>query len=389
MKITKLECIPFSKPSKGPPRGAIPAKPGQRALKPGPRGLFLKMYTDEGIVGYGDAGMASLGYAGDTVDSMIGYLKVVGPALLLGSDPLKIEYLIAKLDRVAKYSRQAMGLVDCALHDIAGKKMGVPVYQLLGGLSVEKSPMGMIVATNSPEEAAQRSVDALKAGFHSIKIKCGTLSQTTVEQDIANLEAVREAVGYGPRIGIDVNGGWEYFQALHALKKMEKFDLFMAEQPVPWKEIDNLARLRQKVGTPIAADESATDMVHLLRIIERDAADLIFIKLGKIGGIKQAQKYSAIAKAAGLPLMCGALPHSAFETAWQLHFLVADEWATHMEHENLGVTGPVTDDIAKNPPRVENGYMYPPEGPGLGLELNEELLAQYAYKDMIQTITLD
>ncbi|MBN1188888.1 MAG: mandelate racemase/muconate lactonizing enzyme family protein [Dehalococcoidales bacterium] len=386
MKITRLECIPYTKPSKGQQHRAIPTRPQQRPVPPGPRGVLLKMYTDEGIVGIGDAGMASLGYAGDTVDSIIGYLKIVGPALLLGSDPLKIELLVARMDRIAKYSRQAMAIVDCALHDVAGKKFGLPVYQLLGGKTVDKSPMGMIVTTKSPQEAAQKSVDALKAGFHSIKLKVGALSQTTLEEDLANLEAIREAIGYGPKLGIDANGEWEYYHALQALKKMEKFDLCMAEQPVPWKEIDNLARLRQKVGIPIAADESATDLAHLLRIIERDAADLLFIKLGKVGGIKQAQKWSAVAKAAGLPIMCGALPSSAFETAWQVHFLVSDEWATHMEHENLGVTGPVTDDIAKNVPLVENGYMYPPEGPGLGLELNEELLAQYAYKDLIQVI---
>ncbi len=93
-----------------------------------------------------------------------------------------------------------------------------------------------------------------------------------------------------------------------------------------------------------------------------------------MGGIKQAQKWSAVTKAAGLPIMCEALPNSAFETAWQVHLLVSDEWATHMEHENLGVNGPMTDDIAKNVPLVKNGFMYPPEGPGLGLELNEELL---------------
>jgi L-alanine-DL-glutamate epimerase-like enolase superfamily enzyme len=386
MKITKLECIPYTKPSKGPQHRAIPSRAQQRPVPPGPRAVLLKMYTDEGIMGIGDAGMASLGYAGDTVDSIIGYLKIVGPALLLGSDPMKIELLVARMDKIAKYSRQAMAIVDCALHDIAGKKLGVPVYQILGGRSIEKSPMGMIVTTKIPEEAAQKSVDALKAGFHSIKLKVGALSQTTVEEDLANLEAIREAVGYGPRIGIDANGEWEYYQALQALKKMEKFDLCMAEQPVPWKEIDNLARLRQKVGIPIAADESATDLTHLLRIIEIDAADILFLKLAKVGGIKQAQKWSAVARAAGLPIMCGALPSSAFETAWQVHFLVSDEWATHMEHENLGVTGPMTDDIAKNPPRVENGYMYPPEGPGLGLELNEELLALYAYKDLIQVI---
>ena len=392
MKITKLECIPYSMPRKGPQRREMPA------FMMGPRAVLLKMYTDEGIVGIGDAGSAALSYTGDSVDSVIGFIKSAGPAILLGADPMNIELLVAKMDRFAKYSNQAMGIVDCALHDVVGKKLGIPVYQLIGGRSIEKTPMGFIVNTQSPEEAAQKTAEVLKAGYHSVKLKVGALSQTTVEQDLDNLKAIRDAVGYGPRIGIDANGGWEYFQALQALKKMEKYDLFMAEQPVPWREIDNLARLRQKVGIPIAADESATDLVHLLEIIEKDAADILFIKLSKVGGIKQAQKWSAIAKAAGLPVMCGAVPSTAFETAWQAHFLVADEWATHMEHENLGVIlihnaldnvkTPVTDDLAKNVPKVENGYMYPPEGPGLGLELNEELLDEWAFKDMIQTVTL-
>ena len=383
MKITKLELIPFTKPRKGPRARQTPAW-----MEKLPQGLFLKMYTDEGIIGYGDSGSSALNYTGNTPETVMGYLKTVGPAVLLGEDPTRIAYLISRMERYAKYSGQAMGIVDCALHDIVGKMQGVPIYRLLGGLTVDKSPMGMIVTTKSPEEAAQRSVDALKAGFKSIKLKTGHLSQTTIEQDIANLEAIREAIGYEARLGIDANGGWEYFQALHALKQMEKFNLFMAEQPVPWKEIDNLARLRQKVGTPIGADESATDLAHLIEIIEKDAADLLFIKLAKVGGIVQAQKWSAIAEAAGLPVMCGAVPSSAFETAWQVHFLVSNEWVTHMEHENLGVTGPMTDDIAKNPPKVENGYMYPPDGPGLGLELNEELLEEYSFKDLIQTIEL-
>jgi L-alanine-DL-glutamate epimerase-like enolase superfamily enzyme len=384
MKITKLECIPYTKPRRGPQPREMPAW-----MTKAPRAVLLKMYTDEGIVGIGDGGSAAISYTGDSVDSVIGFLKTVGPSILIGADPMNIELLVAKMERAAKYSYQGVGFVDCALHDIVGKKLGVPVYQLIGGRSIEKSAMGMIVNTKSPEEAAQRTKEALDAGFHSVKLKVGALSQTTVEQDIANLEAIREAVGYDPRIGIDANGGWEYFQALHALKKMEKFNLFMAEQPVPWREIDNLARLRQKVGTPIAADESATELADVIEIIEKDAADLLFIKLAKVGGIKQAQKWSGIAKAAGLPVMCGAVPSSAFETAWQVHFLVSDEWATHMEHENLGVTGPVTYDIAKNVPKVENGYMWPPEGPGLGLELDEEHLAECAFKDLIVTITAD
>ena len=155
----------------GAQRGAIPPKAGQRPIPPGPRAVLLKIHTDEGIVGIGEAGMSSLGYAGDTVDSTLGYLKVVGPALLLGEDPMKIELLTARLDRVAKYSFQAMAVVDCALHDIAGKKLGVPLYQYLGGRSIEKSPMGMIIATNDPEVAAQKAVEALNTSVMTMDLR--------------------------------------------------------------------------------------------------------------------------------------------------------------------------------------------------------------------------
>ena len=203
-------------------------------------------------------------------------------------------------------------------------------------------------------------------------------------KDIENIKAVREAVGYDMRLGMDANGGWDYYQALTALKKMEKYDLFMFEQPVPYWDIDGLARLRQKVGIPICADESATELNHLLQIIQKNAADVLFIKVARVGGLCKSQKWAAIAKAANLPVMCGCLTGSGFESAAQAHFLAATEWMGHIEHENNGplhlhdvldtVSTPIKDDLAKNVPRYENGYLYPPDGPGLGVELNEEVV---------------
>ncbi len=383
MKITRLECTPYNFPKKD--------QSGAHELIGGPRYMLLKIHTDEGIIGIGDAGGTAPAYAGDTVDSILGFIKTVGPGILLGADPMNIELLVARMSATSKFSFQALGAVDCALHDIAGKKLGAPIYQLLGGLADDKIGLGMVVNTQSPQIAAQKSAEALKAGYKSIKLKVGRLSGTTIEQDMANLKEIRDAIGWEARLGIDANCGWDYYQALEALKKMEKFNLFMCEQPVPWYDIDGLARLRQKTGIPICADESATTLSSLFEIIEKDAADVLFIKLAKVGGIKQAQKWAAIAKGAGLSVMCGCMVGSGFEAAWQLHFLVSNEWCTHLEHENLGpilnhnaldnVKTPVTNDISRTVPRVQNGFMYPPTGPGLGLELNEELLAKYSTKE--------
>lgn len=210
------------------------------------------------------------------------------------------------------------------------------------------------------------------------------MSRTTVEQDIENIKAVRHAIGDDARLAIDANGGWDYFEALGALKKMDRYNLFMAEQPLPWWDIDGLARLRQKVSTPICADESATEISHLLQIIDKQAADVLFIKLAKVGGILKAQKWVSIAEAANLSVMCGCMGGSGFEAAHQGHFLAASAWMGRLEQENLGpmllhntfntVTPTITDDLSVNVPRYEGGYFYPPEGPGLGMELNEDLL---------------
>ncbi|HEY4685644.1 MAG TPA: mandelate racemase/muconate lactonizing enzyme family protein [Dehalococcoidia bacterium] len=378
MKITKIECIPFLVPSRR--AGGAPG-PGLRY-----ESLLLKMHTDEGIVGIGETGETPLWYTGDSVESVIGFVRQT-EKILIGADPFERERLVAQLDRAAKYSNQALAVVDCALHDIVGKKLGVPAYQILGGLSNPKIPLGWVIGSgphSTPEDAALRAAEAAAEGFRSIKLK---VSRRPVEHDIATIRAIRDAVGYDVRLGIDANGGWDYFEALSALRRMEKYDIFMCEQPTPWREIDNLARLRQKVGIPICADESATELSHVLQIIQRDAADILFIKLAKAGGIIQAQKWVAIAKAAGLPVMCGCMAGTGLESAWQAHFLAADEWMGRIEQENLGVLivngrletvkTPVTDDLVKNVPRVEDGCMYPPDGPGLGVELNEDVLAGF------------
>lgn len=375
MKITKIECIPVMIKYKRP------SVMGGRVI-PGSEPVVVKIHTDEGIIGIAEAGHASLGYIGEGQDSVMGIINnLFGPQILLGQDPCNIEKLVNKMYRMTKHNNAAITVIDYALHDIVGKKLGVPVYQLLGGLSNPKIPLGMVVTFGDTEFVVRKSLEIQKAGFKSIKLKHGT-----VEQDIANIKAVRKAVGPDMRIGIDINGGYDYFEALGALKKMEEYDLFMCEQPVPWWDIDGLARLRQQVRVPICADESAADISQVLQVIQKNAADVLFIKIAKVGGLIMAQKWVAIAQAANIPVMCGCLVGSGFEAAAQAHFIAATDWMGRLEQENNGplhmhdryntVNPPITDDLAKNPPRYEDGYLYPPTGPGLGMELNEDVMKE-------------
>jgi len=375
MKITKIECIPVQFKYKMPHHmgaGTIPAS----------EPVIVKIHTDEGITGIAEAGHTSLGYIGEGQDSLMAIINEwFAPRLLLGADPMNIEKLTTQMDRMTKHNNQAITAIDFALHDLVGKKLGVPVYQLLGGLSNPRIPLGTVITFASPDVVAEKAIRIKKAGFKSIKLK---VSAGDTARDIENIKAVREVVGDDFRLGMDANGGWDYYQALDALKKMEKYNLFMFEQPLPYWDIEGMARLRQKVGTPICADEATTELSHLLQIIEKRAADVFFLKVARVGGLCKSQKWVAIAKAANIPVMCGCLTGSGFECAAQAHFIAGTEWMGHIEHENTGpltlhdcfdtVSKPITDDLAKKLPRIENGYLYPPDGPGLGMELNEEIV---------------
>jgi L-alanine-DL-glutamate epimerase-like enolase superfamily enzyme len=378
MKITKIECTPITFGYK-----KLHVYSGvSRSVS---EIVIVKVHTDEGITGIAETGSTVLVYQGETPESIMGVINgLFGPKILIGEDPFNIEKIVAKMDVAAKYNNQAKEVIDFALHDIIGKALGVPLYKYLGGLSVEKMRLGWVVGGSSPEDTAATAVQAKEAGYgYSIKLK---VAYGTVEEDLASLEAIREAVGDDVRLSIDVNGGWNYYEALENLKKMEKFNLVWAEQPVPWWDVNGLARLRRKVGTPIFADESAAELKHVLELIEKDAVDGLFLKVAKAGGIVKSRKWVDIAKAAGLPVICGCMTGSQIEAAAQAHFLFANEWMSHIEQENIGslyrhqvfdtITTPLEDDLAMpgGGPKYKDGYMYPPEGIGLGVELNEELV---------------
>ena len=375
MKITKIECIPVTLKLKKPVLMSGGALTGSICI-------LLKIHTDEGITGIADSGSTSEWYSGETQESIMAMIKnYYAPKALLGENPFNIEKIMAKLDKIAKNNNQSKAVVDYALHDIMGKKLGVPVYQLLGGKTIEKIPLGYVMSTGTPDQTTAEAKRLHSAGFKVIKIKVG---YHTDEEDIENVRIIHEAVGKTADIMIDANGGWNYFRALRNLKAMEKYNVTLAEQPVPWWDIDGLARLRRQTSIPIFADESATELSQMLQIIQKEAADGFFIKVAKAGGLLKAKKWTSIAKAANLTVMCGCMVGSGFEAAAQAHFLVADEWMSHLEQENIGplhlhdltdtVSVDIKTDLARKLPRYENGYLYAPEGPGLGMELNEEIV---------------
>jgi L-alanine-DL-glutamate epimerase-like enolase superfamily enzyme len=377
MKITKVECIPVSTPLKKPV-----IMPNTRITRID--SLLLKLHTDEGVVGIADSGDTSSWYRGETQDSMMSMIcDFFAPKILLGEDPRRIEKIVGKMDLLARDNNQAKATVDFALHDLKGKILGVPVYELLGGRTSEASRLGWVLSAGAPEDVVAEALTALEKGYGLLKLKTG---HGTLDDDIEVVAAVRAAVGDKVRLTVDANGFWNYEDALRTIRKLDRYNLDLIEQPLPHWDIEGMARLRGQVQTPIYADESAQELHHLKEIIDRRAADGLFIKLQKAGGLVKSQRWLTMARLSGLPVMCGCMIGSGLETSPAAHLWVSNQWASQFLNESIGplmIHGvwdsadiPPGADIALNIPRFEKGLLYPNEGPGLGIQLNEEFIAR-------------
>ena len=379
MRITRVDCIPVSIPFVKPivMSGGLATKADS---------VVIKIHTDEGVTGVAETGDTSLWYMGESQDSiMYNLTNVFAPHMLIGEDPFNLETIVAKMDKATRSNSQSKAVVDYALHDLMGKALGVPVYKLLGGLSNPKIPLAFVMSSGTAEAVEAEGRALVEAGFQGLKLKVGA---RTPDEDIEMVGALRAAVGGSVKVMIDANGGWMYHQALYVLQRVAKYDIFVAEQPVPWWDIDGLARLRRKVDVPIFADESAAELGQLLQIIEKDAADGFFLKVPKAGGILKSRRWVSVAQAANLPVMCGCMVNSGLGSAAEAAFLAGTAWMGKIEQEAIGplnlyniydtVSGPIKNDLAKMPPRYEKGFLYPPDGVGLGVELDEESVEKLA-----------
>lgn len=384
MKIAKVEAIPLNIP--------------KRKWVKTSRGLWgnsitvVRITTDEGIVGIGDGGHAmpihyyeSQGTIMDLVHNWFG-------PMLLGENPFNIEKIIHQMDRLVGRNWIAKTGIDYALYDIKGKALGVPAYELLGGRTREKAELGWMMFalqdlsdTKEVEAYIREASDAVAAGYHAIKIKVG-LSKP--EDDVERVRLIREAVGPRVPMHVDANQAWTPNVAIKTIQKLEKYDLYGAESPVPDWDIAGLAKVHRAVDVPIIADEVARSPEGAINVIRADAADMFVLHLSKAGGLFKSQEYIAIAEAANMPVILGLMLTGGIEHAANAHLAVAMDWLDRIPHGCLGPmlifggfdTHQIVDehlDCVEGYAMVENGFLYPPEGPGLGVQLDEEKVKEW------------
>jgi L-alanine-DL-glutamate epimerase-like enolase superfamily enzyme len=383
MKINRVEIIPVNIPYK------MPFRVSTGAVTSG-NYIIVKIQTDEGIEGIGSSiGAPSVG---NIRESIMAQIKSIASGVLLGQDPLNTERILSRIDVVLPLNWRTKAHIDYALYDLKGKILNVPVYQLLGGLTREKIPLEMIIMLDEPEVQAEMAAKYIEAGFHGLKMHVGGDFKMAVNR----FKAVREAVGPDIPISIDMSSvtGTPSHQnahdALRLIEELVKYGINYAEQPVTTYDIDGFKAIKSRTKVPLAADASAESVLDAYNVIKQGAADIFHVLMGRLGGIRKALQYTTLIECASLDYAICVLGNG-IEHAAGAHFAVSRQKRDRVLDE-LGLifylyggtdTKDITTDVTKEiNGRIENGYLYPPKGPGLGIELNEEMVRKYAAPDI-------
>ena len=371
MKIIRIEPIPINVPLK--PELTTKTAHGEHVDSPY---LIVRVHTDAGLVGLGEATLSAR-WSGETSPTSVAILEGrIGPALV-GEDPTRINLLRQKMDGVVKHHPFTKAAVEMALWDLAGKAAGVPVYQLLGGKVRDEVPIKMVVGAFDTTKAVALAKRFLDWGVGCLKVKVG-LDPTA---DIERVRAIRELAGPKVPIGIDANCGWDLATARRTLRALQAYDVLFAEQPIPPDDPALLVALRQSVEVPLMADESVFTLSDAWHLTSLRAVDILSVYPGKHGGIAGAREIAHVARAAGMVCAMGSNLELGIGTAAMLHLAVAEP-TIDSETYPADLIGPLYHqaDLLTKPLALGPKTARVPEGPGLGVELDEAQLEQWREK---------
>jgi muconate cycloisomerase len=381
VEITSVEAIVVSLPA----RRKHPMAFGGELLG---RYVIVRVETDEGVSGFGEATVllqwgGDYGrYFGESPQTTVHMVEdVLGPALT-GEDPTAIERVHERMNRSVKGYPYAKSAIDCALHDIKGKALGAPVYQLLGGLARREVPIAHSLGILDLDTMRSEAATAVEDGIRTVKIKIGL----DPDRDVQAVAEVRKVVGDDISLVVDANQGYAHPKvAIRTLRRIEEHGITYAEQPV--EGLERMAQVARAVDIPIMADESAWNARDILEIAQLGAADVISLYTTKPGGLLPAKKAAAVAEAAGFPCNVNGSAETGVGNAANLHLAASTAVVTEScvipittlrGREQTKVAGVFyTDDLLTEPFEYRDGSLVVPDGPGLGIELDEEKLEHY------------
>lgn len=343
---------------------------------------FVRVLTDEGLEGLGEVRMLN------HTDALLGYFAEAVPNHILGSDPVNIEDLVERMfrndfARTGEIAMSAIATIEIACWDIMGKALGLPVYKLLGGAvrdRIKAYANGWYTVERTPEEFHAAAKRVLEKGYRALKFDpFGSgfyeLDRPEKRRVIELVEAVYDAVGPDVEILIEMHGRFNVATAVEMARELERFKPSWVEEPVPPENLAALKKASEKITIPIATGERIHTRYDYRQLIELQAADIIQPDITHFGGLLETKKLAAWAEAYYILVA----PHNVggpVSTAAALHFAASTPNFKIQEHFNDFAEDWVKAAAPGNP-EVVDGYFALPQGPGLGVRLDEAVIAEH------------
>ena len=353
--------------------------------------LFLEVATDEGISGLGERVTGNVfadNLAG--LKAHINLIEEIGRLFVIGENPFHIEKIWQRaygsrhdFRHPSLHATPALSAIEMACWDIIGKAVNQPVYNLLGGQYHDKlrayAYMPRAGFDEDPARAGEIAIELLEQGNSACKLdpfrplyplpRDISLTEITYAERI--FESIRNAVGNQLEVGIGTHGQLTTYSAIRAAQALEKYQPFWFEEPVPPENVDEMARVAAHTSIPIASGERLVTKYEFAELIEKQAAQIIQLDVGQCGGILESKKIAGIAEAHYAMIA----PHMACGPIAAAAAIQLDTCSPNFLIQEAN-QGPIHHTIFKEPLVFENGYIIPPTGPGLGIELDMDLVRQ-------------
>lgn len=323
-------------------------------------GSILCLTAEDGTQGFGYA--SATPHMGSIPQALEAELDWLRPAVL-AADADNIEEISVALDRRLRNAPQAKAAIDCALHDLKARRLGVPLYQLFGGKVRDRVPILRILAIKSPADMAKQAQRLVDQGYRYLKIKV----HGDVAEDVARVAAIRKQVGDDVHLTIDANQSYTVKNAIMAISRMADYNIDLVEQPVHADDFNGLAHVTRSVPVTVEADEAAGSMAEIYRLVTERAVDAVSLKIPKLGGLRNTVAAARMCEQAGIAYRLGAAVGPRLLAAHALHLACALGGVSYACE--LGEFARLLDDRFTGL-EVEQGELRLLETPGTGVDFN-------------------
>lgn len=331
---------------------------------------FIRIHAEDGLVGMGECSAFPM-LVGETQATCFEVAKDFA-RLLKGKDPSDIAGCMDLLHAHLAFNSTIKSAFDMALHDLAAKRTGLPLYRFLGG---KKKPIetDLTLGIDAPEKMAEKAKRYVAKGVRTLKLKLGKDARDG-SGDVERVRRVREAVGPAIALRIDANQGWEFETAAATLKALAPFGIQFCEQPIHHFHDARLPELRKLSPIPIMADESVFNHHQAVRLIEAGAVDSVNVKLAKTGGILEARRIAAATSRLGVPCMLGGMLESRLGLTAKVHLAMAEDNFVFYDLDTC-LLGQLEDPVTGGA-RYEGFLLEIGEGPGIAADIDPAFLAR-------------